>query len=150
MKYQRLSDLKFVDVKEYVSDYLKEHPDCVVYVGCDSQHKGRHLTYATVIVLYNFGRGGHVLFNVDNVKPIKETKRRIMGEVERSIEVASYLQYECEIKVERVDLDINEDPKYRSNVALKEAIGWVQGMGFKFCHKPGEMYAVPAANSLCR
>jgi predicted RNase H-related nuclease YkuK (DUF458 family) len=150
MRYKRLSDYKYVDVKEYVSEYLEQHPGTIVYVGCDSQHKGRILTYATVIVLYHVGKGGHVLYNVEHVKPIKETKLRILGEVERSVATATFLQYECGIDVERVDLDINDDPIYKSNVALKEAIGWVAGMGFKYCHKPGELIATSAANNLCR
>jgi hypothetical protein len=150
MKFKRLTDYKSVDVKEYVTDYIINNDDIKVYVGCDSQQIGRDLKYATVIVLYHQGKGGHVLFKAERVPPIKEVKMKILGEVQRSIDVATYLQYECGIKVETIDIDINDDVKYKSNTALTEAMGYVLGMGFAVRHKPEELYAVAAANMLCR
>jgi predicted RNase H-related nuclease YkuK (DUF458 family) len=150
MKFKRLTDYKSVDVKDYVTEYIVKHDDIKVYVGCDSQQVGRDLKYATVIVLYHPGKGGHVLFKAERVPRIREVKMKIMGEVNRSIEVATYLRDEVGIDVDQVDLDINDDEKFKSNVALTEAVGWVLGMGFNVKWKPEELFAVPAANQLCR
>ena len=35
-----------------------------------------------------------------------------------------------------VHADINTDPHFKSNVALKEAMGYILGMGFVFKAKP--------------
>ena len=35
-----------------------------------------------------------------------------------------------------VHADINTDPKFQSNVALKDAMGYILGMGFVFKAKP--------------
>lgn len=148
-KFKRLSDFEKIDVKSYVTDYIITHPDIKVFIGCDSQTFDKITKYATVIVLHG-NRGGHVLYNVDIVPVIRETKMRILGEVNRSVEIASYLKYECGIDIEFIDLDINDDPYYKSNEALREAVGYVEGMGFKSRHKPEELWAISAANVLCR
>jgi predicted RNase H-related nuclease YkuK (DUF458 family) len=150
MKFKRLTDYKSVDVKEYVTDYIINNDDIKVLVGCDSQQFGRSLKYATVIVLYHQGKGGHVLFRAERVNKTNTIKEKILGEVNRSIEIATYLKYECGIDVDQIDLDINDDPMYKSNTALTEAVGYVLGMGFNVAHKPEELYAVRAANTLCR
>lgn len=151
MKFVRLTDFKKVDVKEYVTDYLIENSGVSVYVGCDSQRASAgYLKYATVIVLYKQGKGGHVLFNAERVKPIKDIKMRILGEVQRSIDVAQYLRDEVGIEVNSIELDINEDKKFRSNSALSEAIGYATGMGFKAKWKPADLWSIRAANTLCR
>ena len=41
--------------------------------------------------------------------------------------------YEVELEVHA---DINTDPNFQSNVALKEAMGYILGMGFVFKAKP--------------
>lgn len=149
MKFKRLTDYKSVDVKEYVTDYIINNDDIRVLVGCDSQQFGRFLKYVTVIVLYHEGKGGHVLFKAERVPKTRAIKEKILGEVNRSIELATYLKYEAGIEVDQIDLDINDDPLYKSNAALTEAVGYVLGMGFHVAHKPEELYAVRAANMLC-
>ena len=65
-------------------------------------------------------------------------KERMITEVSKSIEVAYALcdlldQYEVELEVHA---DINTDPHFKSNTALKEAMGYILGMGFVFKAKP--------------
>ncbi len=65
-------------------------------------------------------------------------KERMILEVSKSVEVAYEL---CELldkyKVElEVHADINTDPNFQSNSALKEAMGYILGMGFVFKAKP--------------
>ena len=65
-------------------------------------------------------------------------KERMITEVAKSIEIAYQL---CDI-LEKYDLDlevhadINTDPSFKSNTALKEAMGYILSMGFIFKAKP--------------
>ena len=65
-------------------------------------------------------------------------KERMITEVARSVEVAYSLcnlldQYNVALEVHA---DINTDPHFQSNLALKEAMGYILGMGFIFKAKP--------------
>ena len=65
-------------------------------------------------------------------------RERMITEVAKSVEVAYSL---CDLldkhKVElEVHADINTDPEFQSNVALKEAMGYILSMGFVFKAKP--------------
>ena len=62
----------------------------------------------------------------------------VLMEVAKSIEVAYAL---CDIFIEygvdlEVHADINTNPQFKSNDALKEAMGYILGMGFAFKAKP--------------
>ena len=65
-------------------------------------------------------------------------KERMLKEVTMSVEVAYAIcnileAYNVELEVHA---DINTDPKFQSNVALKDAMGYILGMGFVFKAKP--------------
>ena len=65
-------------------------------------------------------------------------KERMILEVAKSVEVAYSMcdlldQYNVELEVHA---DINTDPSFQSNKALKEAMGYILGMGFVFKAKP--------------
>ena len=65
-------------------------------------------------------------------------KERMILEVAKSVEVAYSMcvlldQYNVELEVHA---DINTDPSFQSNKALKEAMGYILGMGFVFIAKP--------------
>ena len=65
-------------------------------------------------------------------------KERMLKEVSMSVEVAYAI---CKILNTynvglEVHADINTDTKFQSNVALKDAMGYIMGMGFQFKAKP--------------
>lgn len=65
-------------------------------------------------------------------------KERMISEVAKSVEVAYSLcdlldAHDVELEVHA---DINTDPLFESNTALKEAMGYILGMGFVFKAKP--------------
>ena len=109
-----------------------------VCVGSDSQAYKTHVEYATVIVVLREGKGGFMFMT--NYKGTKHIgiKERMLKEVSMSVEVAYSI---CDLlDTYNVDLevhaDINTDPKFQSNVALKDAMGYILGMGFEFKAKP--------------
>lgn len=109
-----------------------------ICVGSDSQAYKSHIEYATVIVVLREGKGGFMFMR--NYKGTKQIgiKERMLKEVIMSVEEAYAI---CNIlDKHNVDLevhaDINTDPKFESNVALKDAMGYILGMGFVFKAKP--------------
>ncbi len=109
-----------------------------VCVGSDSQAYKTHVEYATVIVVLREGKGGFMFMT--NYKGTKHItiKERMLKEVTMSVEVAYAVcnildRYNVELEVHA---DINTDPKFQSNVALKDAMGYILGMGFVFKAKP--------------
>ncbi len=109
-----------------------------VCIGTDSQVKGSVVEFATVIVFLREKKGGFMF--ISNFKEEKEMgiRERMILEVAKSIEIAYAL---CDLlDKHHIDLevhaDINTDPHFASNVALKEAMGYILGMGFVFKAKP--------------
>ncbi len=62
-------------------------------------------------------------------------KQRMLMEVSKSIEtsicIMSPVHY-LQMLTWRVHADINTNPNFKSNDALKEAMGYIMGMGFEF------------------
>ena len=77
-------------------------------------------------------------------------KQRMLEEVARSIEVAFAL---CNLFTAfnvdmEVHADINTNPAFKSNDALKEAMGYILGMGFAFRAKPDAFASSSCANKV--
>ncbi len=109
-----------------------------VCIGSDSQVRGGVVEYATVIVFLREKKGGFMFICNDKSHKRMTIKERMIREVAKSVEVAYSL---CDL-LDRYDIalevhaDINTDPNFQSNVALKEAMGYILGMGFEFKAKP--------------
>jgi len=109
-----------------------------VCIGSDSQVRGAVVEFATVIVFLREKKGGFMFIN--NTKMVKKMgiRERMILEVSKSVEIAYMLcdlldQHDVELEVHA---DINTDPHFQSNLALKEAMGYILGMGFVFKAKP--------------
>ncbi len=121
-----------------------------VCIGTDSQVKGSQTEFATVIVFVRKGRGGFMFLNNETTREKMSIKQRMMTEVSRSIEIAYHLSNvfsDHSIDME-VHVDINTSPLYKSNDALKEAIGYITGMGFSFKAKPEAFASSCCANKV--
>ncbi|MEI2707522.1 MAG: ribonuclease H-like YkuK family protein [Chitinophagaceae bacterium] len=78
-------------------------------------------------------------------------KERMLVEVAKSIEIAYEL---CDLFIEygvemEVHADINTNPNFKSNDALKEAMGYILGMGFAFKAKPEAFASSCCADKVC-
>ncbi len=121
-----------------------------VCIGTDSQVKGLETEFATVIVFLREGHGGFMFIHNDKTKQQFTIKERMLTEVARSIEIAYQL---CDLfTVYDVDMevhaDINTNPHFKSNDALKEAMGYILGMGFAFKAKPEAFASSSCANKV--
>ena len=121
-----------------------------VCIGTDSQVKGMETEFATVIVFLREGHGGFMFIHNDKTRQQYTIKERMLTEVARSIEIAYQL---CDLfTVYDVDMevhaDINTNPHFKSNDALKEAMGYILGMGFAFKAKPEAFASSSCANKV--
>lgn len=121
-----------------------------VCIGTDSQVKGRGTGFATVIVFIRKGKGGFMYINEELSKVKMTVKQRMLVEVSKSVEVAFQLNrlftlYNVDMEVHA---DINTNPAFKSNDALKEAMGYITGMGFAFKAKPDAFASSACANKV--
>lgn len=109
-----------------------------VCIGTDSQVRAGITAFATVIVFLRKGKGGFMYVLSDSSRQRMSVKERMLTEVGKSIEVAYQL---CALFTAfnvdmEVHADINTNPQFQSNHALKDAMGYIMGMGFAFKAKP--------------
>lgn len=121
-----------------------------VCIGTDSQVKGPETEFATVIVFLREGHGGFMFIHNEKTRQEYSIKERMLVEVAKSIEIAYEL---CDLfTVYDVDMevhaDINTNPSFKSNDALKEAMGYILGMGFAFKAKPEAFASSSCANKI--
>ena len=121
-----------------------------VCIGTDSQVKGKDTEFATVIVFLREGHGGFMFIHNEKTKHQYTIKERMLMEVAKSIEIAYELcnlftVYNVEMEVHA---DINTNPQFKSNDALKEAMGYILGMGFAFKAKPEAFASSSCANKV--
>ena len=119
-------------------------------IGTDSQVKGSVTQFATVIVFIRKGKGGFMYIRNHISRQKMSIKQRMLTEVAMSIDIAYFL---CNIfTFYNVDMevhaDINTNPNFKSNDALKEAMGYILGMGFAFKAKPEAFASSCCANKM--
>ena len=121
-----------------------------VCIGTDSQVKSKVTEFATVIVFIRKGKGGFMYIHNEITRQKMSIKQRMLMEVGKSIEVAYALcnifsRYSVDMEVHA---DINTNPNFKSNDALKEAMGYIVGMGFAFKAKPEAFASSSCANKV--
>lgn len=121
-----------------------------VCIGTDSQVKGAITDFATVIVFLREGRGGFMFIHQERTGQKMSIKERMLTEVQKSIDIAYKLcdlldLYDVDLEVHA---DINTNPHFKSNDALKEAMGYILGMGFAFKAKPEAFASSSCANKV--
>ena len=121
-----------------------------VCIGTDSQVRGKVTEYATVIVFLREKKGGFMFISNDRSEIRMSIRERMINEVGKSVEIAYALcdlldKYDVALEVHA---DINTDPHFKSNVALKDAMGYILGMGFVFKAKPDAFASSSCADKL--
>ncbi len=125
-------------VEEAIKKETANNTRLKVCIGTDSQVKGEDTEFATVIVFLREHNGGFMYIHNEKTKTRYHIKERMLVEVSKSIDIAYalcdlFIKYQVEMEVHA---DINTNPSFKSNDALKEAMGYILGMGFAFKAKP--------------
>jgi len=148
--FKTLISDKSVDLIPYIKSYLEKFPETQMLIGCDSQNKNKDTIYAIVIGLYKPGKGAHVLYSKFTKNRECENIVRLLNEVWFSVEVAENIKNELNLTATWIDIDLNPDPKWKSNEALSSAVGIVTGMGYKVRHKGNSPVMTYAADTLVK
>ncbi len=117
-----------------------------VCIGSDSMVYGNEVQFATAIVFVIVGNGGCMYIKKQKEYRKIPLKERMLMEIGQSVEIAYVLDpilKKMNIPME-IHADINQDPKFPSNASLKEAMGYIQSMGYAFVAKPNAF-----ASSVC-
>ena len=150
-QFTTLHGKKIPDLVEYIREYVSTRENIEILIGSDSQSYGNRITvYGVVIALYTPGKGGHVLCTRETVPMEYHIQGKLLNEVWKSIEVAEFLKENGLPKPKYIDIDLNPDPRYKSNTVLRQAIGLVEGMGYNVrCKHSGALISY-TANHLVR
>ncbi len=143
MNWRRLNGDKIeLPIKEAVEKTIIKEIEAgyklKVCIGTDSQVRGGVVEFASVIVFLREKKGGFMFIHSYKKEQTMSLRERMILEVAKSVEVAYGLcdlldKYNVALEVHA---DINTDPHFQSNIALKEAMGYILGMGFEFKAKP--------------
>ena len=154
MKWRTFNGEQILSIKDAVEQAIvreqKAGNRLKVCIGTDSQVYSSNTEFATVIVFLREKRGGFMYVHTESAQNRMSMKERMITEVAKSIQIAYELcdlldQYDVDLEVHA---DINSNPQFESNVALKEAIGYIMGMGFAFKVKPDAFASSSCADKL--
>ena len=125
-------------VRQTIIDETARGNKLKLCIGSDSLDRSGVVEFATVIVFLREKKGGFMFISNEKMRKKMSLKERMIQEVAKAVEVAYSLcdlldEYNVELEVHA---DINTDPSFKSNVALKEAMGYIVSMGFVFKAKP--------------
>jgi len=135
------------DEQKVREEIASSPPKSKVYFGCDSREyqskksKEWWVSYATVVVIHLEGSKGCRVFGLVEKEHSfgRNMKLRLLREVQKVVEMVFRHEEELilnDIEYE-VHLDINSDENCKSNVAMKEALGYVLGtVGVRPLFKP--------------
>lgn len=141
------------EAKQAILDSSKESS---VYIGCDSirfkKNKMWYAKYSTVIIVHMDSKRGCRLFHESVDMPdFGSLKQRLLNEVQMAVLAATSIIDVLGERHMEVHLDINPNPKHKSSVAVKEALGWVKGsLGIDAKIKPSSFAATHAADHAVR
>ena len=128
-----------------------------VYIGADSIRYKRKTgqwwaKYSVVVILHADTKHGCRLFHKSYDEPdYGALKQRLLNEVNYAITCATEILDVIGDRPFEIHLDINPDPKHKSNVAVKEALGWVKGaLGMDAVVKPASFAATHCADHIVR
>ncbi len=144
----------FDEAKEAI---LNSSESSSVYIGADSirfkKKDGRwYAKYSTVIILHVDSKHGAKIFHKNIEMPdYGNLRQRLITEAGFAIEAASEIIDVIGNRRMEIHLDINPNPKHKSNVAVKEALSYVKGTtGLDAVIKPHSFAATHAADHVVR
>lgn len=141
------------EAKQAILDSSKESS---VYIGCDSirfkKDKMWYAKYSTVVIVHMDSKRGCKLFHESIDMPdFGNLKQRLLNEVQFAVNTATEVIEVLGDRHMEIHLDINPNPKHKSSVAVKEALGWVKGsLGLDAKIKPSSFAATHAADHAVR
>ena len=141
------------EAKQAIFDSSQESS---VYIGCYSirfrKNKQWYAKYSTVVIVHMDSKKGCRLFHESVDMPdYGNLKQRLLTEVQHAVATATEIIDVLGDRRMEIHLDINPNPKHKSSIAVKEALGWVKGsLGIDAKIKPSAFAATHAADHAVR
>lgn len=153
-----MDGVKIPNLREGIKQRLKLNREMgykqLVCIGTDSQviESDSITTVVTSIVILREGHGGNCFNHKERLHRTMSIKERMLYESHQSVMIAYDLRdlFEAEDIDLELHADINTNPTFKSNIALKEAMGYVLGMGFTFKSKPDAFASSYVANKFTK
>lgn len=146
--------MSYDDAKKAILD---SSPSSSVYIGADSirfkkKNGDWYAKYSTVIILHMDSKHGAKIFHKSvEMRDYGNLRQRLITEAGFAIEAASEIVDVVGNRHLEIHLDINPNPKHKSNIAVKEALGYVKGTtGLDAVIKPHSFAATHAADHVVR
>jgi predicted RNase H-related nuclease YkuK (DUF458 family) len=135
---------------------MKSSADTSIYIGTDSVRFKKNgdwwARYATVIVLHiDSCHGCQIYHDTVEQRDFGSIKQRMLNEVAFAVQHGLEIIDDIGERHFGVHCDINKNPKHKSNVALKEAQGYVLGtLGIMPTFKPDSQIASHCADHIVK
>ena len=106
--------------------------DSAIYIACDSKEKNKNgkrvVEYTTVCVIHHSrSRGCQVFGKFQTEAHSGRIKEKLLREVELIVDLGLQLIDTIGDRHFEVHVDINSNPKYKSNEVIRQARGWIMG-----------------------
>ena len=147
--YKKIDGTLIPNIKEYVKEFIDNHPTAQIHIGCDSQERGQQISYAVSLCMYIPGHGGHVI----SKRVITKTASRyekLWKEVELSIAAAEELESVISQQEMSIHVDYNIKPEEESHKLYDAGIGYITACGYKALGKPNAWASTKVADKVCR
>lgn len=139
-----MKKFNFEEIKQYIS---KTSRQTSIYVGCDSKQFQTYTLFVIVIVVHiDSCRGAKIFYQVEKTRKIESLRERLLKEVDLSVFTALNILDVVEDRHLEIHLDINPNDKHKSNIVVKEAIGYVMAQGLTPVLKPQSIAAYSVAD----
>jgi predicted RNase H-related nuclease YkuK (DUF458 family) len=104
-----------------------------------------------IVVHVNSKHGCQIYHDTRDFPDYGNLKQRLLTEVQFAVEAATEIMDVIGNRHLEIHLDVNPDPKNKSNIAVNEAIGWVRGsLGIEPHIKPNSWAASHCADHVVR
>lgn len=147
-----------MNVFETARDAIKNSSESSsIYIGADSirfrnKEEKWMARYSVVVILHKDSKhGARLFYNTVEMPDYGNLKQRLITEATYAIDAATEIIDVIGNRKLEIHLDINPDPKHKSNLAVKEALGYVRGsLGIEAVIKPNSFAASHAADHVAR
>lgn len=150
--WKTLGGSQSIDLRTVLQQELA-HGVAEIHIGTDSQQRGIHTEYVTVVVALRPAKGARVFYSREKVTRIKSLRERLHKEVWMSTELGMELTASPDIgenPFEMIELtihvDANPDERFKSSEYVQELAGLVVGQGFRVLLKPDSWAASHCAD----
>ena len=135
---------------------INSSPDSSVYIGADSirfKKNGKwYARYSVVVIIHmNSNHGCKLYHKTVDLEDYGNLRQRLLTETFYAIEAATEIIEVIGDRKLEVHLDLNPSPQHKSNLAVKEALGYVKGaVGIDAKIKPASFAASHCSDHIAR